>query len=145
MGLNDRTLVVAEEKKIAVHTELPARCETPVDRTRMRQVFANLLDNAIKYTPEGGQVIVSVGEESGQAVARFRDNGIGIPAEEQPKIFDRFYRVDKSRSKTSGGTGLGLSIASLIAEQHDSKIQLASISGEGTTVTVRIPLLADEE
>jgi signal transduction histidine kinase len=89
---------VAEEKKITIRTELPARCTASVDRTRMRQVFANLLDNAIKYTPAGGHVTISVGDEPGRAVVRFRDTGIGIPAKEQDKIWLRLYRGDKSRS-----------------------------------------------
>ena len=75
-------------------------------------------------------------------VITITDNGIGIPAEDQPKIFDRFYRVDKSRSKATGGAGLGLSIASWIAEQHASSIELSSEPGMGTTVVVRIPCAA---
>src|ERR1017187_8888513 len=80
---------VAEEKKVTIRTELPLPCEAPVDRTRMRQVFANLLDNAIKYTPAGGSVTISVRDESGRAVMVFRDTGIGIPIEEQDKIWSR--------------------------------------------------------
>ena len=103
----------------------------------MRQVFANLLDNAIKYTPEGGQVTISVGEESGQAVARFRDNGIGIPAEEQHKIWSRLYRGDKSRSQR--GLGLGLSLVKAVVEAHGGTVTVASQLDHGAEFTVRLP------
>jgi signal transduction histidine kinase len=128
---------VAEEKKVAVRTELPVPCEASVDRTRMRQVFANLLDNAIKYTAAGGKVTVSVGEESGQAVARFRDSGIGIPVEEQPKIWARLYRGDKSRSQR--GLGLGLSLVKAVVEAHGGQASVSSEINQGSEFTVRLP------
>jgi signal transduction histidine kinase len=128
---------VAEEKKVAVHTELPVRCEAPVDRTRMRQVFANLLDNAVKYTTEGGSVTVSVRDDSGQAVAVFRDTGVGIPAEEQDKIWVRLYRGDKSRSQR--GLGLGLSLVKAVVEAHGGKVTLSSQANQGSEFKVRLP------
>jgi signal transduction histidine kinase len=128
---------VAEEKKIAVRTELPSRCEAPVDRTRMRQVFANLLDNAIKYTPAGGSVTISVRDESGQAIARFRDTGIGIPVEEQDKIWSRLYRGDKSRSQR--GLGLGLSLVKAVVEAHGGKATVSSQVNQGAEFTVTLP------
>jgi signal transduction histidine kinase len=128
---------VAEEKKIAVHTELPAPCEAPVDRIRMRQVFANLLDNAIKYTPSGGSVTISVRDESGQAVVRFRDTGIGIPVEEQDKIWSRLYRGDKSRSQR--GLGLGLSLVKAVVEAHGGKATVTSQPDHGSEFTVTLP------
>jgi signal transduction histidine kinase len=128
---------VAEEKKVAVHTELLAPCEAPVDRTRMRQVFANLLDNAIKYTPAGGSVTISVRDESGQAIARFRDTGIGIPVEEQDKIWSRLYRGDKSRSQR--GLGLGLSLVKAVVEAHGGKATVISRVNQGSEFTVTLP------
>jgi signal transduction histidine kinase len=128
---------VAEEKKIAIHTELPAPCEAPVDRIRMRQVFANLLDNAIKYTPSGGSVTISVRDESGQAIVRFRDTGIGIPVEEQDKIWSRLYRGDKSRSQR--GLGLGLSLVKAVVEAHGGKATVSSQVNQGAEFTVTLP------
>jgi signal transduction histidine kinase len=128
---------VAEEKKVAVHTELPAPCEAPVDRTRIRQVFANFLDNAIKYTPAGGSVTISVRDESGQTVTRFRDTGIGIPVEEQDKIWSRLYRGDKSRSQR--GLGLGLSLVKAVVEAHGGKATVSSQANLGSEFTVTLP------
>ena len=128
---------VAEEKQIAVRTELPAPCEAPVDRIRIRQVFANLLDNAIKYTPSGGSVTISVRDESGQAVVRFRDTGIGIPVEEQDKIWSRLYRGDKSRSQR--GLGLGLSLVKAVVEAHGGKATVSSKVDQGSEFTVTLP------
>jgi signal transduction histidine kinase len=128
---------VAEEKKITVHTELPAPCEVLVDRTRMRQVFANLLDNAIKYTPEGGSVTIQVRDEPGDALTIFRDTGIGIPAGEQDKVWTRLYRGDKSRSQR--GLGLGLSLVKAVVEAHGGTVTVSSKVNEGSEFTVRLP------
>ena len=128
---------VAEEKKIAVRTELPQSCEAPVDRTRMRHVFANLLDNAIKYTPSGGSVTISVRDEPGRAVVSFRDTGIGIPVEEQDKIWSRLYRGDKSRSQR--GLGLGLSLVKAVVEAHSGKATVISQVNQGAEFTVSLP------
>ena len=103
----------------------------------MRQVFANLLDNAIKYTPAGGSVTISVRDESGQAIARFRDTGIGIPAEEQDKIWLRLYRGDKSRSQR--GLGLGLSLVKAVVEAHGGKVTVSSQVNQGSEFTVTLP------
>jgi signal transduction histidine kinase len=128
---------VAEEKKIRIVTDLPAPCQANVDRTRMRQVFANLLDNAVKYTPEGGVVAVSVREAPGEMLAVFRDSGIGIPAEEQDKIWARLYRGDKSRSQR--GLGLGLSLVKAVVEAHGGKAVVSSEPNRGSEFTVRLP------
>ncbi len=128
---------VAEERKIAIHTELPAPCEANVDRNRIRQVFANLLDNAIKYTPEKGSVTITAHDEPGQAVATFRDTGMGIPAEEQEKIWARLYRGDKSRSQR--GLGLGLSLVKAVVEAHGGKVTVSSQANEGAIFTVKLP------
>ncbi len=102
-------------------------------------LITNLCDNAIKYNREGGSVSVSVQKEGGAAVLTVADTGIGIPAEDRERIFERFYRVDKSRSKTVGGTGLGLSIVKHAAKLHGARIELKSTVGEGTVITVRFP------
>ncbi len=128
---------VAEEAKVTVHTDLPAPCEAEVDGNRMRQVFANLLDNAIKYTPAGGNVTVSVRAEPGKAVVIFRDTGTGIPADEQHKIWARLYRGDKSRSQR--GLGLGLSLVKAVVQAHGGEVGVASKIGEGSEFTVRLP------
>jgi len=103
----------------------------------MRQVFANLLDNALKYTPSGGKVTIALREEPGQAIAIFRDNGMGIPLEEQDKIWSRLYRGDKSRSQR--GLGLGLSLVKAIVEAHGGKVAVSSKVGEGSEFTVSLP------
>jgi signal transduction histidine kinase len=128
---------VAEEKKIQVTTELPPICEAPVDATRMRQAFGNLLDNAIKYTPEGGTVTISASLANNQALVRFKDSGIGIPAEEQSRIWDRLYRGDKSRSQR--GLGLGLSVVKAVVRAHGGSVSVNSIAGAGSEFTVVLP------
>jgi heavy metal sensor kinase len=110
------------------------------DAARLREVFFNILDNCIKYTAEGGQVEVQIGHSSPEVVVTVSDTGIGIAAEHLPHVFDRFYRVDKARSRSEGGTGLGLSITQSIVVAHGGRIELASTPGRGTTCTVRLPL-----
>jgi signal transduction histidine kinase len=129
---------VADERKVTVRTELPASCGASVDRNRMRQVFANLLDNALKYTPAKGMVTISVHDESSQVVVRFRDTGIGIPTEEQGKIWMRLYRGDKSRSEH--GLGLGLSLVKAVVEAHRGRVNVVSQVGGGSTFTVTLPV-----
>lgn len=128
---------VADERKVRVQTELPGTCEVLADRNRIRQVFANLLDNALKYTPENGSVTITVHEETAWAMVRFRDTGIGIPREEQDKIWARLYRGDKSRSRR--GLGLGLSLVKAVVERHQGQVTVASVAGEGSEFTVRLP------
>lgn len=128
---------VAEEKKVSVTLDLPGPCEVSVDPTRMRQVFANLLDNAIKYTPEGGQVTVSVHCGSRNSLVSFRDTGMGIPAEEKDKIWTRLYRGDKSRSQR--GLGLGLSLVRAVVEAHGGTVNVWSEPEKGSEFTVKLP------
>jgi signal transduction histidine kinase len=104
--------LVAEEKHITITTDFSEPCEAVVDATRMRQAFANLLDNALKYTTEGGNVRLFCAVESGRVTVRVRDTGMGIPPNEQPRIWERLYRGDKSRSQR--GLGLGLSLVKAI-------------------------------
>jgi signal transduction histidine kinase len=128
---------VAEEKKLSVTSDLPAPCVAAVDQARMRQVFANLLDNAIKYTPAGGKVHIAIRVENGQAWVTFKDSGVGIPADEQPKIWSRLYRGDKSRSQR--GLGLGLSLVKAIVEAHGGKVTVVSRPDQGAEFTVQLP------
>jgi len=128
---------VAEEKQVAVQTNLPAACLWQADRIRLRQVFANLLDNAIKYTPANGNVAITVREETGRAVVSFRDTGIGIAEEEQKKIWTRLYRGDKSRSQH--GLGLGLSLVKAVVEAHHGQVSVVSQEGAGSEFLVTLP------
>jgi two-component system sensor histidine kinase SenX3 len=109
------------------------------DETQLTSMFTNLVDNAVKYTPPGGQVAVTGGSEDLGIVIRVSDTGIGIPEVKLPRIFERFYRVDKARSKETGGTGLGLSIVKHIAENHGGRVTAESTFGEGSTFTVYLP------
>ncbi len=109
------------------------------DAERLRQVFYNLLDNAIKYTPESGQVTVRLEQQDQSARVTIQDTGIGIPAEHLQHVFERFYRVDKARTRAEGGTGLGLSIAESIVKAHYGTIRLQSVAGMGTTCEVVLP------
>ncbi|HXT11066.1 MAG TPA: HAMP domain-containing sensor histidine kinase [Candidatus Angelobacter sp.] len=128
---------VADERKVTVRDELPAACEAEVDRNRTRQVFANLLDNALKYTPPGGSVTISVQDEPERAAVHFRDTGIGIPEEEKDKIWTRLYRGDKSRSER--GLGLGLSLVKAIVEAHKGHVGVESSNGNGSDFVVTLP------
>ena len=110
------------------------------DVDRLKQLALILLDNAVKYTPEGRAVSVELGNHSGWAELEVRDEGIGIPVEDIPHVFERFFRADPARSRDPGGTGLGLPIARWIAEQHGGTITLTSEVGKGTDVLVRIPI-----
>ena len=110
-----------------------------VDEVKMSLVFTNLIENAIKYNKEGGQVKVSLNADHRYFYVKVEDTGIGIPEEARKYIFDRFYRVDKARSRESGGTGLGLAIAAQVVEDHHGRIDVTSRQGEGTMFTVTLP------
>lgn len=110
------------------------------DRPRLEQVMTNVIGNSIKYTPEGGHIQVSAGSDADSVWMEVSDDGIGIPEKDRSRIFDRFYRVDKARSRESGGTGLGLSIAREIVERHHGAIGLAPHEGAGTTVRITLPI-----
>lgn len=111
----------------------------------LKQLAATLLDNAFKYTPPGGDVRLSLTVDQSQALLMVSDTGEGIPAEDLPHIFERFYRVDKARSRQKGGSGLGLAIARWIARTHGGEIEVSSTPGQGSTFTVRLPLLSPPE
>jgi signal transduction histidine kinase len=108
----------------------------PGDETQIISMFDNLVDNAVKYTPPGGRVDVVAETGEDEVIVRISDTGIGIPEESLDRIFERFYRVDKARSKETGGTGLGLSIVRHIAENHGGHVTVESALGEGSTFSV---------
>lgn len=110
------------------------------DRDRIEQVIVNILSNAIKYTPENGKIMINLSVEENNIMVKVADNGIGIPKEDLPRLFERFYRVDKARSRMLGGTGLGLSIARQIVEAHKGKIKIQSEYGQGTQVFISLPV-----
>jgi heavy metal sensor kinase len=139
-GVADALRAVAEAKQVTMATDLAPGAVVKGDPIRLRQLAMNLIDNAIKYTPEGGSVRVAVGPSDRSAVVVVADTGVGIPADHLPRVFDRFYRVDKARSRELGGTGLGLSIARSIVTAHGGSIELASRPGSGSTATVVLPL-----
>ena len=114
------------------------------DADRLKQLVLNIVTNAIKYTPAGGQVVITVSQNGSQALIKVKDTGIGIPKEDLEHIFDRFYRVDKARSRQMGGTGLGLSIARWIVDVHHGRIWAESEVGKGSTFTVQLPCLEME-
>lgn len=110
------------------------------DRSRLEQVMMNILGNAIKYTPDGGHIRITAGSTQNQVWMEVCDDGIGIPEKDRDRIFDRFYRVDKARSRESGGTGLGLSIAREIVLRHRGTIRLVPHQGPGTTIRLTLPI-----
>jgi signal transduction histidine kinase len=109
------------------------------DRQRLFQLFFNIIDNAIKYTPDKGHVWITLDHDSNWVIVSIRDDGIGITAADLPHIFDRFYRVDKDRARQTGGSGLGLAICKLIAEFHGGHIDVTSKAGHGTLFKVKLP------
>ena len=110
------------------------------DRGRIEQVMLNVLSNAVKYTPDGGHIRVTAGSEGETVWMEVADDGIGIPEADRSRIFERFYRVDKARSRESGGTGLGLSIATEIVQRHHGSLTLVDRPGPGTTVRLELPI-----
>ena len=113
------------------------------NRMMMEELIYNLTDNAIRYNNRDGSVDVTVSAQDGHTVLEVKDTGIGIPKEHQERVFERFYRVDKSRSKQTGGTGLGLAIVKHIANQHQAEIRLESEAGKGTRISVIFPSLKE--
>ncbi|HUX13855.1 MAG TPA: ATP-binding protein [Spirochaetia bacterium] len=136
--LADLYRFTADEKGVEITTDVSAPLSIPGDPVRLRQVIGNLLDNAVKYTPEGGVVAVSLNNDRDDAIVAVKDTGIGIPEDEIPRIWTRLYR---SRSvPTVPGLGLGLSLVKAIVEAHEGRVSVASAPGAGTTVEVRLPL-----
>jgi signal transduction histidine kinase len=128
---------VADAKGVALTTSTADPAVVPGDRVRLEQVAANLIDNAIKYTPGGGRVLVETGRQGGHVILRVVDTGVGIPANELPRIWDRLFRGDTSR--TERGLGLGLSLVKAIVEAHGGRVDVSSAPGQGTSFTVSLP------
>ena len=128
----------AAEKDVAIRVS-GDEGEALIPYDRLKELLLNLMENAIRYGKAQGHVDVTVEQGKGSMVITVRDDGIGIPREALPHIFERFYRVDKSRSKQTGGTGLGLSIAKHLVECHQGSISLESTLGEGSAFTVTLP------
>jgi len=128
--------------------ELEIHCDSPVnakgDKIKLQQVISNVVDNAIKYTPEGGKVTVETFQENSMAVIKVTDTGIGISQDDINHLFDRFYRVDKARARSTGGTGLGLSIAQEIVNLHGGNMKVTSLENEGSVFLVEIPNFESE-
>ena len=134
----DDLKTAAAEKNVSITVDGKTVCLDGVRRL-LYEVIYNLCDNAIKYNVEGGSVKMTVGEQDGKAVVSVSDTGIGIASEHQERIFERFYRVDKSHSKASGGTGLGLSIVKHAVQYHRGMVELQSEEGKGTTIRILLP------
>ncbi len=128
---------------VELELDAPEAVAVEADRGRLTQVMVNLLDNALRHAPAGGRVTIALAREGGEAVLRVRDTGMGIPFVDLPRIFERFYVVDRSRSREHGGTGLGLAIAKHLVEAHGGRLAVDSVYGEGATFTMRVPA-ADE-
>jgi heavy metal sensor kinase len=137
----DQMGLLAEDKNVSIRSEFAPKVVVRGDRARLKQVLVNLLDNAINYTPEGGKIDVRVTSRNGKAVLEVSDNGIGIPGEAIPHLFERFFRVDKARSREGGGAGLGLSIVKSICTAHNGQVDVESKEGEGSRFTVELPLV----
>jgi signal transduction histidine kinase len=117
---------------------------TTVDPDRIEQVLRNLLTNALHYTPEGGRVTVSVVPDGGSITVAVTDTGPGIPPENLPRLFDRFYRVDRSRTRSTGGSGLGLAIVKQLVEAQGGRVWATSQAGKGSTFLFRLPIVSSQ-
>ena len=129
----------ADAAGVNLAVDAPSAVETDADRGNLTQVVVNLVDNALRHTPAGGTVTIEVSRDGPDAVLRVRDTGTGIPFSDLPRVFERFYVVDRSRSREHAGTGLGLAIAKHLVEAHGGSLTAESVYGQGATFTMRIP------
>lgn len=148
--LSDTLDKVAEKKRISLHLDVPEELFIEADEDKLKQIFLNLLSNSINYTLEGGSVRLKVtsvptDDEPEKVIVAVSDTGIGIPKKDVPRIFERFYRVDKGRSRNSGGTGLGLSIVKHLVELHRGTVTVESELGIGSTFSVELPVIQHQE
>jgi signal transduction histidine kinase len=135
--------LLAEDKDIAISCTTDRKVTVEGDRARLKQVVVNLLDNAIKYTPKQGAIQLNVTTINGHAVLEVADNGMGIPPNALPHVFERFYRVDQTRSGDSGSAGLGLSIVKSICTAHGAEVEVQSTVGKGSRFRVKLPLFSN--
>jgi two-component system phosphate regulon sensor histidine kinase PhoR len=135
----------AVAKDVRVEVDCPADLRARVNVPLLEQAVVNLLDNAVKYSEPGGRVVLSGARHDGEVVITVRDTGCGIAPEHLPRLFERFYRVDKARSRQLGGTGLGLAIVKHIAQSHDGSVSVESTPGEGSEFSIHLPAIALEE
>jgi signal transduction histidine kinase len=133
--------ILSSEKNISLQRELLTEVEIKGDPKSLHRVFFNILTNAIRYTKPDGTIKVRLKKRESLAIVSISDTGIGISKESLPHIFKRFYRVDKVRSREDGGSGLGLSICKQIIDIHKGTIEVESISGEGSTFTILLPIV----
>ena len=141
----DHMQIIAANKKIKINYEPKKIPAIWADEARIRQLIIIFIDNAIKFTPEKGTITVSIYAKSGKAYLCVKDTGCGISKEDQPYVFERFYKVDKARGGSETGTGLGLAIAWQIAKLHKGTILVESEPGQGTTFKTILPLAEDNE
>lgn len=140
----DRNRITAEGKNIELQCGGRAKHQVHGDPELLGTAIRNLIENAIRYSPEKTKVGIGVSERNGMVKISVKDQGPGIPEDEQDRIFERFYRVDPARSRQTGGTGLGLSIVKHVVSQHNGEISLWSVPGEGSTFTIALPTVDDE-
>ena len=131
--------VQARQAGVELTVDAPETLPCRAPDERMRRIAQNLMENAVRYNRPGGKVWVTVRAEGAQAVLSVRDTGVGIPEKDIPRVCERFYRVDKDRSRNSGGTGLGLAIVKHMVRRYDGELEIRSQLGEGSEFTVRIP------
>jgi len=136
---------IAEENYISIETDLRGDCSILILEDDLYQIIFNLVENGIKYNISGGKLTITVHREEDNAILKVQDTGVGIPEESLSHVFERFYRVDKARSRKSGGSGLGLSIVRNMVERNGGQIFLESRIGVGTTFTVVFPVFDMEE
>jgi heavy metal sensor kinase len=139
--LSEDAMILAEERSISVGSMIEPNIVIDGDSVRLHQALLNIVDNAIKYTPEGGDILMRLVKEGDRAILRVSDTGVGIAPEHLPHIFDRFYRADQARSQDIQGNGLGLSIVKWIIEAHEGTIRAESTQDKGTMITIVLPIL----
>jgi two-component system phosphate regulon sensor histidine kinase PhoR len=135
----------ASERGVALVNDVPAGAVVRADERRLEQMLTNLADNAVKFNREGGEVRVRVAREGGRDRVSVSDTGEGIAREHAARIFERFYRVDRARSREMGGTGLGLAIVKHLAHAHGGEVTVSSAPGEGSIFTVELPRQENDE
>jgi len=138
-GLTSDINVLCQDKELSLEINAGTKVSVQGDKVNLRRLFLNVLDNAIRYTPHGGIISISLAQQGQTALVTIQDTGVGISRDHIPHIFDRFYRVDKSRSRAEGGSGLGLAICKQIAEAHGGGISVVSQAGKGSTFSIRLP------